>query len=166
MIDCGIKTYKQMKKTILLLFTVLLTSALLGQNNTKENIFDALSKKDSVSGAVVKMHQNKNIEQRVARGTSATSGSIQSVTTTGYRVQVFSSNTQRTARGEAYKIEKEIRDAFPEHEVYVSYTSPFWRVRIGNFRSIDEAQEFRSQVIKAFPNLRTDTYTVRDQIQL
>ncbi len=155
-----------MKKTILLLFTVLLTSALLGQNNTKENIFDALSKKDSVSGAVVKMHQNKNIEQRVARGTSATSGSIQSVTTTGYRVQVFSSNTQRTARGEAYKIEKEIRDAFPEHEVYVSYTSPFWRVRIGNFRSIDEAQEFRSQVIKAFPNLRTDTYTVRDQIQL
>lgn len=155
-----------MKKTILLLFTVLLTSALLGQNNTKENIFDALSKKDSVSGAVVKMHQNKNIEQRVARGTSAASGSIQSVTTTGYRVQVFSSNTQRTARGEAYKIEKEIRDAFPEHEVYVSYTSPFWRVRIGNFRSIDEAQEFRSQVIKAFPNLRTDTYTVRDQIQL
>ena len=155
-----------MKKTILLLFTVLLTSALLGQNNTKENIFDALSKKDSVSGAVVKMHQNKNIEQRVARGTSATSGSIQSVTTTGYRVQVFSSNTQRTARGEAYKIEKEIRDAFPEQEVYVSYTSPFWRVRIGNFRSIDEAQEFRSQVIKAFPNLRTDTYTVRDQIQL
>ena len=155
-----------MKKTILLLLTVLLTSALLGQNNTKENIFDALSKKDSVSGAVVKMHQNKNIEQRVARGTSATSGSIQSVTTTGYRVQVFSSNTQRTARGEAYKIEKEIRDAFPEHEVYVSYTSPFWRVRIGNFRSIDEAQEFRSQVIKAFPNLRTDTYTVRDQIQL
>ena len=155
-----------MKKTILLLFTVLLTNALLGQNNTKENIFDALSKKDSVSGAVVKMHQNKNIEQRVARGTSATSGSIQSVTTTGYRVQVFSSNTQRTARGEAYKIEKEIRDAFPEHEVYVSYTSPFWRVRIGNFRSIDEAQEFRSQVIKAFPNLRTDTYTVRDQIQL
>ena len=155
-----------MRKTILLLFTVLLTSALLGQNNTKENIFDALSKKDSVSGAVVKMHQNKNIEQRVARGTSATSGSIQSVTTTGYRVQVFSSNTQRTARGEAYKIEKEIRDAFPEHEVYVSYTSPFWRVRIGNFRSIDEAQEFRSQVIKAFPNLRTDTYTVRDQIQL
>lgn len=155
-----------MKKTILLLFTVLLTSALLGQNNTKENIFDALSKKDSVSGAVVKMHQNKNIEQRVARGTSAASGSIQSVTTTGYRVQVFSSNTQRTARGEAYKIEKEIRDAFPEQEVYVSYTSPFWRVRIGNFRSIDEAQEFRSQVIKAFPNLRTDTYTVRDQIQL
>ena len=155
-----------MKKTILLLFTVLLTSALLGQNNTKENIFDALSKKDSVSGAVVKMHQNKNIEQRVARGTSAASGSIQSVTTTGYRVQVFSSNTQRTARGEAYKIEKEIRDAFPEHEVYVSYTSPFWRVRIGNFRSIDEAQEFRSQVIKAFPNLRTDTYTVRDQIRL
>lgn len=155
-----------MRKTILLLFTVLLTSALLGQNNTKENIFDALSKKDSVSGAVVKMHQNKNIEQRVARGTGAASGSIQSVTTTGYRVQVFSSNTQRTARGEAYKIEKEIRDAFPEHEVYVSYTSPFWRVRIGNFRSIDEAQEFRSQVIKAFPNLRTDTYTVRDQIQL
>lgn len=155
-----------MKKTILLLFTVLLTSALLGQNNTKENIFDALSKKDSVSGAVVKMHQNKNIEQRVARGTSATSGSIQSVTTTGYRVQVFSSNTQRTARGEAYKVEKEIREAFPEQEVYVSYTSPFWRVRIGNFRSIDEAQEFRAEVIKAFPNLRTDTYTVRDQIQL
>jgi septal ring-binding cell division protein DamX len=155
-----------MRKTILLIVTVLLATMLSAQNNVKENIFDALSKKDSVSGAVVKMHQNKSIEQRVARGTTSANGSIQSVTTTGYRVQVFSSNTQRTARGEAYKIEKEIRDAFPEHEVYVSYTSPFWRVRIGNFRSIDEAQAFRSQVIKTFPNLRTDTYTVRDQIQL
>lgn len=152
-----------MRKTILLLFTVLLVASLGAQNNTKENIFDVLSKKDSVSGAVVKVHQNKNVEQRVARGAS---GNIQSVTSTGYRVQVFSSNTQRTARGEAYKIEKEIREAFSEHEVYVSYTSPFWRVRIGNFRSIDEAQEFRALVVKEFPNLRTDTYTVRDQIQL
>lgn len=159
------KIIQKMRKTILLLFTVLLVASIGAQNTAKENIFEVLSKKDSVSGAVVKVHQNKNVEQRVARGTSQ-SGNIQSVTTTGYRVQVFSSNTQRTARGEAYKIEKEIRDAFPEHEVYVSYTSPFWRVRIGNFRSIDEAQEFRSQVIKAFPNLRTDTYTVRDQIQL
>ena len=134
-------------------------------SKAKENIFEALSKKDSVTGAVVKMHHDKRIEHKVVSDRNY-GGNIQSVATTGYRVQVFSSNTQRTARAEAYKIEKEIRDVFPEHEVYVSYTSPFWRVRVGNFRTIDMAQDFRAEVIKAFPELRTDTYTVRDQIQL
>ena len=63
------KIIQKMRKTILLLFTVLLVASIGAQNTAKENIFEVLSKKDSVSGAVVKVHQNKNVEQRVARGT-------------------------------------------------------------------------------------------------
>ena len=80
----------------------------------------------------------------------------------GYRVQVFSSNAQRTAKDESLNIERRLRSAFPGYGVYRIYASPFWKVRIGDFRSHADAQAFRSELVKAFPELRKETYTVRE----
>ncbi|HHT22420.1 MAG TPA: SPOR domain-containing protein [Bacteroidales bacterium] len=80
----------------------------------------------------------------------------------GYRVQVFSSNAQRTAKDEAYTIERRLRSAFPEHGVYRIYASPFWKVRIGDFRTIEDARAFRAELVKLFPEYSRETYTVRE----
>lgn len=80
----------------------------------------------------------------------------------GYRVQVFSSNAQRTAKDESLNIERRLRSAFPGYGVYRIYASPFWKVRIGDFRSHADAQAFRAELVKAFPELRKETYTVRE----
>ena len=80
----------------------------------------------------------------------------------GYRVQVFSSNAQRTAKDESLNIERRLRSAFPGYGVYRIYASPFWKVRIGDFRTHDDAQALRAELVNAFPELRKETYTVRE----
>lgn len=157
-----------MKKISLSLLFILAVGTLFAQESEKtgkQNIFEALASVDSSSNATVKIYQDKRIELALVERKSQ-SGSHATTTASGYRVQVFSSNTQRTAKTEAFKIEKELKDVFPEHAVYVNYTSPFWKVRIGDFKSLEDAQELRSELIKIFPNLRSETYTVKDQVNL
>lgn len=132
-------------------------------NDSKKNIFKTLSRTDSLSGASVKIHQDERIDRAVSEKGS---GAKVTATANGYRVQVFSSNVQRTAKNEAFKIERELRESFPELGVYVNYTSPFWKVRVGDFKTLQEAQELRHEIVKLFPALKSETYTVKDKINL
>lgn len=82
----------------------------------------------------------------------------------GYRVQVFSSNNQQTAKTEAFRIQKLVEESQLNVDVYVQYNTPFWKVRLGNFRTIEEAKLFKEEVTRLLPELQGDTYTVRDNI--
>ena len=84
----------------------------------------------------------------------------------GYRVQVYSGNRQQTAKAEAFRIEKLIQESGLGVETYVLYNPPFWKVRLGNFRTQAEAQQLRDEVVRLLPSLQGDTYVVRDQIQI
>lgn len=84
----------------------------------------------------------------------------------GYRVQVYSSNRQQTAKTEAFDIEKMVQDIGLGVETYVVYNPPFWKVRVGNFRTQEEAQQLKEEIVRALPQLQGDTYIVRDQVQL
>jgi len=39
-------------------------------------------------------------------------------------------------------------------------------VRIGDFRTYDEAKEYKKEFVTQFPDLMGDTYIVRDKIQV
>lgn len=148
---------------ILFILCILVFTGLLSAQDVsdkKQSIFASLTSADTTTGAKVKLYEDKRIEQLV----NYKKISIITETTGGYRVQVFSSNTQRTAKAEAFKIEKQIKDIFPEQPVYVNYISPFWKVRVGDFKSMQEAQKFRIELIEAFPELKSETYTVKDQV--
>jgi hypothetical protein len=142
----------------LLLLLVMIASKLDAQNN----IIDKLTRSDSTSKAKVILNQDPRITQLLLPEKNQTKQG----TTNGFRVQVFSSNTQRTAKSEAFLIEKSLKETFTEETVYVSYTSPFWKVRIGDFTTKKEASEFLLKVIEAFPELKASTYTVKDQINI
>lgn len=88
------------------------------------------------------------------------------VTIQGYRVQVFSSNRQKTAKAEAYKMEKLVKESQIETPVYVLYNPPFFKVRLGDFRTMEEAQAMLEEVVRVLPQLQAETYIVRDQIQV
>lgn len=83
----------------------------------------------------------------------------------GYRVQVYSSNQQQYAKSEALELETKLKEVV-SHTVYVQYASPFWKVRIGDFRTVDEAKEYKKLFVQQFPNLVGETYIVRDKIQV
>jgi len=135
--------------------------ALQSQDSKQQNIFEALSTPDSATHATAHIYQDKRIEQLVSNKRNS-GGSRQ--TTSGFRVQVFSSNVQRTAKTEAFRIEKQIREEFSDQSIYVNYFSPFWKVRVGDFRTQAQAQAFRSELINAFPQMRSEIYIVREQI--
>lgn len=83
----------------------------------------------------------------------------------GYRVQVYSSNRQQIAKQEALTLEKQLSQQI-DVPVYVQYTPPFWKVRLGNFETQSEAQEYKNEFVKTHPQLQGETYIVRDQIQI
>lgn len=158
-----------MKHLFLLLFSLSCTVGLMAQGNAAgsnnsdsvKNAFRVISEKEKPGGAGVTFHQDKRIEKTVTSLTES-SGSVMP----GYRVQVFSSNTQRTARQEAFNHESNLKEAFPEMRIYVSYSSPFWKVRIGDFTTQEEARKFTEELLLRFPELKGETYTVRDQISV
>lgn len=126
----------------------------------RPSIFDSISIFNTVQ-----IEQDKRIERIIADKIAGIT-ERESIHVQGYRVQVFSSNEQRTAKAEAFKIEKKMNEAFPEITTYVIYRPPFWKVRLGNFRTQEEAMLLREDILKMFPQMQGDIYPVRDQIQI
>ena len=111
---------------------------------------------------LVRVHQDSLIEALLKEKVY---GIAEQIEIDGFRVQIFSSNRQQTAKEEALTLEKKMTDALST-AVYVTYISPFWKVRLGNFHTYEEANAFKVQLITQFPELQGDTYIVRDKIQV
>jgi hypothetical protein len=143
-----------------------------------QNLFSYLENNDTQ--ATVRVHQDKRIEtlvfgikpQPVVQEKARVTENASDLETTntkeivGYRVQIYSGNTQRTAKSEAFQVEEEFQQLLPNVPVYVSFHSPFWKVRAGNCRTMEEAHELRNQIGEAYPQLKKDLYIVRDKIRV
>ncbi len=150
-----------MKNFALIIALVLAGVCANAQETAKKqvSIFQRLGLKDSISGGYIKFYHDPRFEKVVIESRSVTQ-----VTVNGFRVQVFSSNNQKTAKDKAFSLESELKEVFPEVPIYVSYTSPFWKVRMGDFTNMEAAQHFRRSLLEIFPELKSDAYTVRDQV--
>lgn len=82
----------------------------------------------------------------------------------GYRIQVFSDNNARTAKAEARSRARNVSAKFPEYATYVVFSSPYWRLRVGNFRTQEEANNAAHMLKEAFPAYRREIRVVRDRI--
>jgi len=65
---------------------------------------------------------------------------------TGYRVQAYAGGNSRNDRLKAEQIGNAIKMKYPDQPVYVHFYSPRWICRIGNFRSLSEAQKMLAKV--------------------
>jgi hypothetical protein len=83
----------------------------------------------------------------------------------GYRVQVYSSNRPAQAKQEAIKMEERLRQE-TDAAIYIVSAPPFIKVRLGDFRTHQEATDFKNAFIEQFPDLKGDTYVVRDDIKV
>jgi hypothetical protein len=77
--------------------------------------------------------------------------------TDGFRIQLFSGSGHR-ARHEAMGVKSNVLELFPDEQVYLSFTAPFWTVRVGNYRNKYEALSLLNKLKKEFPN----SYIVKD----
>ncbi len=117
--------------------------------------------KDTLTGAFVIVHQDSLLEMLI--NTPRTSkGNVHK----GFRVQIFSSNTAKTAKERAFAIEKRILQKHPDWAIYVSYIAPFWKVRVGDCITKPAAEKLRQFLVKEFPDLQAEIYIVPDQINI
>ena len=93
------------------------------------------------------------------------SGKEEWIEVDGYRVQIYSSNRQQTAKSEALELEDRLKEKVSQ-TIYVQYLPPFWKVRLGDFREYEEAKEYKKEFVQQFPDLIGDTYIVRDKIKV
>ena len=82
----------------------------------------------------------------------------------GYRVQVYAGNNSRKAREEANEVAEEIKKEFPELPVYSFFQPPRWLCRVGDYRSIEEADASMRR-LKATGKFK-EVSIVREQINI
>ncbi len=84
----------------------------------------------------------------------------------GYRIQVFSDNNARTAEREAHSKAAAISESFPQWGTYITYDSPYWRLRVGDFQTYEDATDAVMELKNAFPAYRRELRVVRDRIRI
>lgn len=84
----------------------------------------------------------------------------------GFRVQLYSGNNQRQSKDEALAKEAQLHRVFPDIPTYISYTAPFWRLRVGDFASYEEAMFMKYKLSDAFPTFRTEMIVSREDIRI
>lgn len=89
---------------------------------------------------------------------------FKAITKVGYRVQVFDDNNVRTAKSQAQERKQMIENRFPEFHAYVQFNSPYWRVKVGDFRTRSEAEAAMGAIRAAFPSISSQLRVVRDKI--
>lgn len=83
---------------------------------------------------------------------------------TGFRVEVFADNNVRTAKSNATAKRRNLMARLPQYRVYLTFQSPYWRVRVGDFRTRGEAEGAMAEIRRLFPSYSSDLRIVRDRI--
>lgn len=84
----------------------------------------------------------------------------------GYRIQAFSDNDYRTAKSSARSRARALAMKFPEYRSYLSYKAPAWRLRIGDFKTREEAREAISRIRRVYPAFAREMVVVKDRINI
>ena len=104
------------------------------------SLVTAFSQDETDSGAVI--IRNKEIEDFIK-----TRSTYSRISNEGYRLQVYYNSDKKTVNSKRMKFIKIYR----EIETFISYDSPNYILRAGDFMNKSEAEEVRKKIRKNFP---------------
>ncbi|MBQ5750295.1 MAG: SPOR domain-containing protein [Bacteroidaceae bacterium] len=117
----------------------------------------------SNTGGAIRIEQPAELSRRVARVGDDVEQNMVKVPI--YRIQLFSSNNT-TAKAQAESLAKEFAAAFPDIPSMVSYVSPFWRLRVGEFRTYEEANAMLPIIQNKFSDMQRGMLIIRERISV
>jgi len=137
------------------------------QNQYEEQFFSIIDElQESVPGkGKVAINQSAAVRNLLGIRRAPINNEMQFLEIPGFRAQVFSGNL-RNSKEEAFNKEKEIKEIFPELVTYVTYVAPFWRLRVGDYRSHEEAYHTMRILMQAFPSYAKEMYIVREEVKM
>lgn len=80
----------------------------------------------------------------------------------GFRMQIFSDNTPGQAKTRALQIEEQFATLI-DQPIYVISNPPFFKVRIGDFQTLEEANRYKENFLSDHPEMAGETYIVREE---
>jgi hypothetical protein len=134
------------------------------------SIFDLFEKTPGKGEGKVIIHQPESLKTLV--GTRIDSNNIDLengktyLITRGYRVQVYSGNEQRKSKNHASQLQEQLKKMYPDIQTYVKYDAPFWKLRVGNYCSFEEASQMLRTLRQDFPQIKNEIYIIEDDIRL
>ena len=130
----------------------------------QENIIESLEQKVPGQGKVT-VHQDARIEALIGKAQPASVVEGQQVLkAAGYRVQVYAGSNTRQAKNEAHAVAASVKELFPDLLVYTFFTPPRWLCRVGDYRSIEEADAMLRRLRSS--GQFKEVSIVRDQINI
>ena len=132
--------------------------------NAQTNIIESLQT-ERVGQGMVTIHQDAKISALLgAVYVKSADEEPKVLKARGYRVQVYAGNNSRIARQEANEVAEQIKQEFPELPVYAFFQPPRWLCRVGDYRSIEEADASMRR-LKATGKFK-EVSIVREQINI
>ena len=77
----------------------------------------------------------------------------------GYRIQIFF-DAGNSSKDEANKVIEEFLDRYPDVPIYLSFKQPYYRVRVGDFRTRMDGEKFLYKIRRSYPN----AWVINDEI--
>lgn len=77
----------------------------------------------------------------------------------GYRILVINSSD----RNKVFSVKTTIYQKYPDLKPYLIYQAPNYKLKLGNFKSAEEAEPYVQQLIKLFPS---GVYVIHDIIEV
>jgi hypothetical protein len=132
-------------KYLLLLACVFSATTLLAQDSTSTVIVH----KDPRVELLMKKQADANAAYKKATARSAR----------GFRLLVVNTNK----RDEAIAAKTRVLTNFPELKAYLLYQTPYFKLKAGNFRTREEAQQYQKHLNRFFPK---GVYIIADTIEV
>lgn len=114
---------------------------------------------DTTSSVVV--HKDPRVDQLVKKQAEVNAAIKKATARTakGFRLLVINTNK----RDEAIAAKTKIYTHFPELKAYLVYQSPYFKLKAGNFRTREEAQQFQKILSVYFPK---GVFIINDTIEV
>lgn len=104
----------------------------------QSNIVESLERNVPGQGKVT-IHQDARIADLIGSQSETSASEEKVIRSSGYRVQLYAGNNTRQAKNEAHSVASRAKEYFPELTVYTFFNPPRWLCRVGDYRSIEEA---------------------------
>ncbi len=134
------------KLCVLLLFFFSLP--LMAQNN----IVDRLEQTVPGQG-VITIHQDARLKDLLGMEYNPDLSKSKKIQTIGYRIQIYAGGNTRQSKEEAQKAAKFVKDNYPEIPIYTEFVAPRWVCRVGDYKTIEEADQVM-RVLKKSRNFK------------
>lgn len=109
---------------------------------------DSTSKKSSDSNSVI-VHKDPRLDLLVKKQADINEEISRNARKSmkGFRLLVVNTNSRK----EAIDAKTKVYSNFPELKTYLIYQAPYFRLKVGNFKDREEAEDYQKKLNKFFP---------------